>query len=273
VPFEIAIEWEDESSEAGLVIRDGTFATPAKHLPPASLTAKVRMVVPPQPYGRLVVMMAAWNDHGYETRTGLAEQLARLGIGSVMLENPLYGSRRNGADPPIRTVADFAVMGRAAVMEGRALVAHFADRHRVGVTGYSMGGNIAALVGALSAEGTAIAALAASHSPAPVWLDGVIRYIVDWGALGGPDAAARLRTELGRATVLAVAPRPHTARAIIVGGTQDGYIPKSAVADLHAHWPGSELRWIKAGHASMIWRHKPALVDAIVASFDRTAAE
>ena len=74
------------------------------------------------------------------------------------------------------------------------------------------------------------------------------------------------------ATVLAVDPRPHTAAAVVVGGLGDGYIPQSAVTDLHDHWPGSQLRWIDAGHATMIRRHKPALVDAIVASFDRLEA-
>ena len=40
------------------------------------------------------------------------------------------------------------VATRAAVDEGRALLAHFAADHTVGVSGYSMGGNIAALIGA-----------------------------------------------------------------------------------------------------------------------------
>ena len=272
-PPNVTIDWAADTAGEGFTVRDGSFPSPAEHLPPASHTAAVRMISPNEPDGRLVVMMAAWNDHGYDTRTGLATLLAHRGITSVMLENPFYGRRRTGSGQPIRTVADFGVMGRAAVEEGRALLARFADEYRVGVTGYSMGGNIAALIGALSADGTAIAALAASHSPGPVWLDGVIRHVVDWEALGGPETAPRLRSELGKATVLSVTRRPHTAKAIIVGATDDGYIPRRAVDDLHAHWPGSQLRWIKAGHATMIWRHKPALVDAIVASFDRVAGE
>ena len=54
---------------------------------------------------------------------------------------------------------------------------------------------------------------------------------------------------------------------MIVGARRDGYIPAEAVEALHDHWPGSELRWINAGHATMIWRKKEALVDAILASF------
>ncbi len=270
-PRPLEIKWSAATTGDGFIKRDGTFPSPADHLPPNSRTAHVRMISPNSPDGRLVVMMAAWNEHGYDTRTGLARLLAGHRVTSVMLENPFYGARRTGDDQPIRTVADFGVMGRAAVEEGLALLGHFATDHHVGVTGYSMGGNIGALVGALAPEGTAIAALAASHSPAPVWLDGVIRHSIDWDALGGREAAPRLRCELGRATVRSIDPLPHTAKAIIVGATGDGYVPKRAVDDLHAHWPGSQLRWIGAGHATMIWRHKPALVNAILESFDRVA--
>jgi surfactin synthase thioesterase subunit len=269
-PAPITITWNDAVGIDEVVTRDGTFPSPADHLPAASRMAGVRMVAPHVPDGRLVVIMAAWNDHGFDTRTGLATRLATRGVTTVMLENPYYGTRRAWDDPPIRTVADFAVMGRAAVAEGRALLAHFAPDHPVGIAGYSMGGNIAALIGALMDRPVAIAALAASHSPAPVWTAGIIRHMVDWDALGGPDETGRLRDTLLRATVLAVPAPAHTATAVVVGGTKDGYIPRRAVEDFHAHWPGSELRWLPAGHATMIWRHKDALTDAIVASLDRT---
>jgi pimeloyl-ACP methyl ester carboxylesterase len=269
-PPPIRIGWDDERIDGETFIRDGTFVSPVPNLPEQSQRAHIRMISPHSPDGRLVVMMAAWNDHGYRTRQHLARRLTSHGVASVMLENPYYGSRRVRPDPPIRTVAEFAVMGRAAVHEGRALLAHFGSGFRVGVTGYSMGGNIAALVGALMDEPVAITALAASHSPGPVWLDGILADMVDWEALGGRSngAADRLRRELTRASVLAVPPRPHTKRAVIVGARRDGYIPAQAVEALHAHWPGSELRWLPGGHATMILRQKDALVDAILDSFD-----
>ena len=269
-PAPITITWVQEHRADDLLLRDGTFPSPANHLPAAARTAGVRMVVPPVANGRLVVMMAAWNDHGYRTRSGLAAPLAKAGVTTLMLENPYYGTRRPWDDPPIRTVADFAIMGRAAIDEGMALLAHFGADYEVGVAGYSMGGNIAALTGAMMDRRVAIAALAASHSPGPVWADGIIRHMVDWDALGGGDPRARLRTELARATVLDLPASAHTATAVIVGGSRDGYIPRAAVEALHAHWPGSELRWLPAGHATMIWRQKDALVEAILASLDRT---
>ncbi len=268
-PIQVTWETPDRSDES--VTTDGTFASPAEHLPAASRRGVVRKIEPVDGADRLVVMMAAWNDHGYRTRTGLATRLAARGITSVMLENPYYGTRRAWGDPPIRTVADFAVMGKAAVQEGRALLEYFAADYDVGVTGYSMGGNIASLIGALMERPVAIAGLAASHSPGPVWLDGIITNMVDWDALGGRANGndEQLRRELSGASVLAVPPHPHTAQAVIVGARSDGYIPPSAVEALHAHWPGSELRWLPGGHATMIWRQKDALVDAIEASFDR----
>jgi pimeloyl-ACP methyl ester carboxylesterase len=269
-PAQIEVTWTEVERTDDLVVSDGAFPSPAVALPDCSRTAFVRYVAPRESTGRLVVLMAAWNDHGYRTRSKLAVSLARRGITSVMLENPFYGARRRDDEQPIRTVADFAVMGRAAVQEGRALLSHFAPDHQVGVSGFSLGGNIAAMVGALMDQRVAIAPLAASQSPGPVWADGLIRHTVDADALGGARGLERLRAELSRATVLAVPPEPHTAGAVIVGGLGDGYIPRAAVEELHEHWPGSELRWVRAGHATMIWRHQQALVDAIDDSFLRT---
>jgi len=268
-PSPIAVDWGRTDRLRGLSITDGVFHSPEDRLPVKAHTAHVRLVAPSRSAGRLVVMMSAWNDQGYRTRERLARPLAERGITSVMLENPFHGARRVVDGPPIRTVADFALMGRAAVDEGRALLAHFAVDFQVGVTGYSMGGNIAALVGALMDRPVAIAALAASHSPGPVWLDGILHDMIDWTALGGPAEAGRLRNTLALASVLSVPARPHTSEAVIVASRSDGYIPVEAVEALHAHWPGSELRWLSGGHATMIFTQRTQLVEAIVASFDR----
>lgn len=263
------IRWGPSRAEGRLTIADGSFESHVDALPPGARIAHVRRIDPAVADGRLVVMVAAWNDHGYATRTRLAVLLADRGITTVMLENPLYGRRKVADGSPVRSVADFAVMGRAAVEEAVALLGHYSSTHRVGVAGYSMGGNIAALAGALSEQPVAIAALAASHSPGPVWLDGIIRATIDWEALGGESQSDRLRRVLGRATVLAIPPAPHTAKAVIVGGTGDGYIPRTAVEALHAHWPGAELRWLPGGHASLMVFRRPHLAQAISDALDR----
>ena len=46
-------------------------------------------------------------------------------------------------------------------------------------------------------------------------------------------------------------------------------VPATATEALHAHWPGSELRRIPGGHATLLWFHKGAFATAIADSFDR----
>ncbi|MDH3309021.1 MAG: alpha/beta hydrolase family protein, partial [Acidimicrobiia bacterium] len=140
----------------------------------------------------------------------------------------------------------------------------------LGVSGYSMGANIAAFVAAASSRPVACAALAASHSPGPVFTRGALAAAVDWDALGGFELArTRLGEVLGEATVLRHPAPPHTAAALVVGADADGYIPRDATEDLARHWPGSELRFIAGGHASVLIRKKATLSAVIMESLDR----
>ncbi|MCJ7726152.1 MAG: alpha/beta hydrolase family protein [Acidimicrobiia bacterium] len=258
----------------GLTETDLTFDSPALHLPEASRLGRARMIAADPPPNRVLLLMAAWNEHGYGARSKLARLLAAEGIATVMLENPFYGDRR--ADPtddrPIATVSDFAVMGRAAVVEGMALLAHFHDQgYDTGVGGFSMGGNIAAFVAALTGFPTAIALAAASHSPAPPFLHGVMRGSLAWDALGGDniDTEQRLRDFFASATVLDHEPPPHVAAAELLAGTIDGFVPTSAVLALHRHWPGSHIEWTRAGHATLLWRRKDLMAKSAVTAFQR----
>ena len=273
-PSPIEIEWGPPRFSGALSVRDGTFLSPVAALPAVTRDAQVRRIAPAAGADRICLLMAAWNDHGYETRTRLARQLAGRGIASLLLLQPYYGPRRPHPDvhQPIATVADFALMGHAALEEGRALLGWAGERrYQPGVSGYSMGGNMAALISATVASPVATAPLAASHSPAPVYLDGVLRAGIAWEALGGENAAApRLRDLLLMASALRVPPAPHTAHAVIVGARHDAYVPRSATEDLHHHWPGSELRWHGGGHATLLWLRMHRLADAVADSFART---
>ena len=271
---DIEITWGAPRTDGALRSWDGTFPSPAPHLPPEARIAHVRRISPVAGAGRTCLLMASWNDHDYRTRTQIAGHLATRGIASVMLENPYYGRRRVGGthEQPIATVADFGIMGRAAIEEGRAILGALAagPGGSVGVSGYSMGGNIAAMVGALSPVPVAIAPLAASHSPGPVFAGGVLRGAVDWEALAGaPDPVAALGETLGHATVLDLPVPAHTAAAVMVAARHDGFVPPATAMALHDHWPGSELRWVGAGHASMLWFFKRTLARGIADAFDR----
>ncbi|MBM3695388.1 MAG: abhydrolase domain-containing 18 [Actinobacteria bacterium] len=258
----------------GLAGRDLTFESPGRYLPEPSRLARARLLLPPEGAERAVVLMAAWNDHGYEGRAKLAAALAARGIASAMLEQPFYGARRPlpGDPQPITTVAEFMWMGRSAVLEGRVLADYLRRKgFRVGVGGYSMGGNMAGFLAAALPFPVAPALLAASFSPGPPFLHGILRNTIDWEALGGdtPQGRQRLADILFSASVLRFPAPAHTRAAVLVAGTRDGYVPTAAAQAVHRHWPGSELEWVNAGHASLLWFHRDRLVAAVVRAFER----
>lgn len=272
-PRAIDIDWVSETADHGFNISVGIFESPVATLPDHARHGAVTRILPESGADRMVVLMAAWNEHDSRARFGIARRLAQRGIGSLVLENPYYGIRsptdRDGQ--PIRTVADFFRMGIGAVTEGRGLLATIRDEGLTpGVAGYSMGGNIAALVSSTMPFPIATAPLAASYSPAPVYLDGALRGGIDWAALGGAASAApRLREMLLSASVLDRPAPDHARHAVMVSARSDGYVPPTATRALHAHWAGSELRWVRAGHATLLWMHKGALATAIEDSFLR----
>ena len=277
-PEPASIAWGPAKFRAGKVITKGEFVSPATDvLPDRAHCARVVRIEPPRRADKTVVLMAAWNEHDPRARIDLATRLADHGIASLILENPFYGGRRprDGVDQPIRTVSDFFQMGAGAVSEGRALLATLRDQeHQPGVAGYSMGGNVAALISALMPFPIATAPLAASYSPAPVYLDGALRGGIDWSALGGETrASGRLRSLLLRASVLDVPAPPHSRHAVLVAARRDGYVPPEATEALHLHWPGSELRWTAGGHATLLWYRKSTLAAAISDSFTKVEAD
>lgn len=272
-PDALGVTWLSQQLEpSGLVVEHGTFTSPSDYLPSRARRGSVISVTPPHGSNRVVLLMPAWNEHDPKVRVALAGHLARKGIRSIILEGPFYGSRHAYPEggQPIRSVSDFMAMGVAAINEARGLLTWLADDGwDVGVSGYSMGGNTAALVAATMPFCVASAPLAASHSPGPVFLDGVLREGIAWDALGGRSREGQLRSTLDAVSVLHIEPAPHTRHAVVVRASRDGYIPRSAVHALADHWRGSELRVVRGGHATAIWYRKDQITDAIVDSFGR----
>lgn len=277
-PAEIA--WSEPSPRDELTLATGVFDTGGGDLPAWARPARVFEIAPAGGADRVVVLMAAWNEHESKSRIALAVRLAEAGITSWILEHPMYGTRRPGphVEQPVRTVADFMLMGKAAIHEGRSLLGAIVDSGRFpGVAGYSMGGNLAALISATMPYRVATAPLAAPYSPAPVYLTGALRGGIDWEALGRSGnggvaevpVEARLGEILDSASVLSLDPPAHAAAAVLVAARHDGYVPASATTALHRHWPGSELRWVGGGHATLLWARKRLLTRAISDSFAR----
>ncbi len=270
-PAPIAVEWGSDRETDGLRERHGRFISPVAHLPQAASDAFVVHLEPPQGSERVCVVLPAWNDEGYATRRKLAGHLAGRGIASLLLEAPLYGARRLlSRGSPIRTVADFALMTRTIVEEGRSLVAWLGAQGRAaGIAGYSMGGSLAATVAATLDIEHAVAPLAAAESPDHVFVHGVLSRSVAWDALG-PEARPALAARLALPRVTRRPPSPATRHAVLVAAAYDGFVPRHATEAVHRHWPGSEYRLARAGHATLLWRHMDVLASGVAAAFDRT---
>lgn len=263
-------EQKDPQGFADRTVTDLRFRSPYQSLPDSSRIGYVRLFEPPDPK-RVVLLMAAFNEHGYETRQAFAHYLLNQGIAVAVLENPYYGLRRPVPGQPLRTAADLLTMGVGAVWDGLEVVEWLRNRRSwaVGVAGYSMGANTAALIAAVSQRPLACAALAASHSPGPVFAQGALGAAIDWEALGGPSAAGELGSLFGEASVLRFDPPRHASAAVILGITNDGYVLSEATRALADHWPGAELFWARGGHATVLWSQKRRLAELIVRSFDR----
>ena len=268
----VELDWIPTAKRDGLLTWEASFQSPARFLPESVRTAHLLMVSPVLEPKRIVLLMAAFNDHGYSTRYALARHLAQRGIASVMLENPLYGRRRNNQHKQAtRTVLDLLVMGKAATLEGVSVLDALrrGTKARLGVSGYSMGGNIAALVGSVNPFPIALAPLAPPHSPGPVFAEGVLSRTVNWGSLGGLNRRKDLGEILGSASALHFPAPPHSAYAVVAAPRGDGYIPRQTTKDLNRHWAGSEHRWLPGGHASLWMFGKAKLAAAVEAAFMR----
>jgi dienelactone hydrolase len=146
----------------------------------------------------------------------------------------------------------------------------------VGVTGYSMGGQMAAMVGASAPFPCAVVPIAATCSPDSVLRDGVLRHVASWSAfVGSGESVEAARTalcaHLARFSVTSLPAPVYPGAAIVVGTADDGVVPPADMRRIAEHW-GCELRWVPAGHVWAVLRHQGAMRDAIADAFERLAA-
>lgn len=268
------IVWKPKMENRGTRVRRGLFSSPTRGLDDVRVVP-IELTEPGAGTDRVTVLMPAWNEEGFDRRRKLAAGLAEGGVASAYFDIPFYGQRRRPGSrgTPIQTVSDFMLMGAGAVEEAHAVLATLAGSFtHLGVGGFSMGGTLAALVSATSPLPLATGLMAASHSPEPVYLRGSLRRAISWKALGGRTEADRISRALGAVSVLAYEPQPHAAHAVLVAARADGYVPPKDAQAVADHWPGSEIRWLRGGHATLWWRHQDDLVEAVGRSFERLRA-
>jgi pimeloyl-ACP methyl ester carboxylesterase len=208
----------------------------------------------------------------------LAAPLVKKGIGALFLENPYYGVRRPTAQNFIamRRVSDQLLMNYATIEETRALVEWLKHQGHeiVGVTGYSMGGFMTAYASAmLPRHRLAVVPVAAGNSPGNVLTRGALHRLPHWESLAerhAPKRAKRAFAELFSALrVDRLPPLAEPRSAIVVGTRHDAAVPPSEAEALHAHWDGSELRWMRRGHITGFLVSRDPVRKAIFDAFDR----
>jgi hypothetical protein len=279
-PAELEITWGSRRETGWGTVREGSFDSPETRLPECSRRARVQLALPAGPLRGVVLHLAATGDEGFRLRLRLAAPLLRRGIGALVLENAFYGARRprRQIGPAVRTVSDLYLMGAATLQEGRALLRWLRERRfgAVGVTGFSMGGQMAAMVGATVPFPAAVIPIAPTCSPDSVLRLGALRGLASWAALasGGSDLAlARdaLCGRLARYSVTRLPPPVRSDAAIVVGTALDAVVPPDDMRRVAEHWR-CELRWLQAGHVSAAFGHQAAFRDAIADAVARLDA-
>ena len=278
---DLTIVWGRERLEKGARICQGSYASPfdARGFPAESRTGFCELVLPRAATQKTPVCLhfAATGDEGFaRRRIALALPLVRHGIGSLILENPFYGKRR----PPgqhgkmLNRFIDLYLMGAATVQEGRSLMRWLRRKgySRTGVCGISMGGHMAAQVGALSEEPAAIVACITPHSAGAVFTQGILKKYLAWDVLerelGGSGKAFDLMRDFLDLTDIRHCPVPANPRAcFLVAASQDAYIPPESAIILNRHWPGSTMQWLRCGHVGAFLFHRRDFIAAIVKAF------
>lgn len=268
--------------EGRLLVQEGRFASPAAvgPLPAECAEARFQLLLPPEagPRPPVCVFLASLGEQGFGLRRFLARPVVTQGVGALLLENPYYGSRR----PPgqrgeaLRTVADLLLMFRATAVEAVALLGWLLARGhpKVGVSGYSMGGSLAAYTACFFPLPMAVVPMAAAHSAAPVFTQAVLSTLPDWEVLGrtcgGPEAARqRLAGLLEGLSLTRLPPLSNPHRAILLAARQDGFVPSASTLRLLQHWRGAELRYLRGGHVSGLLTGRALITRAILDAFSR----
>ena len=267
-PAPILPEWRPTQNQGKVTRRDGQFRSPLAVLPPAVANVHLRALTRPGNQAACV-MLAASRDEGYAIRERVFGPLATRGIDLYFLENPYYGERRAGRGPSDMTVADHGLMALGMVQEARALLEYLQPGYlKLVVAGYSMGGHMAAITAAVTPQPIACAALATGASAGAIYTRGLLSRSVDFATLGA-SAHQRLRQLFDVADITNFRPPLRVNAAVVSGCTQDGYVLPSETERLHAHWKGSSLQWIRAGHFSALMTQRQALRECIEEAISR----
>ncbi|MFW5968221.1 MAG: alpha/beta hydrolase family protein [Persicimonas sp.] len=282
---DIEVRWlKQKQARGGGHLFEGWFTTPASYLPlPAEARAAYfQMMLPENPFeepkASVCVHLAGTGDATYIGRRLLARPLLEKNIGAIILQSPYYGPRRPEwqSGTRLRNMTDMLMLNIAAIEEARSLV-KWARREgfaRMGVSGFSMGGTMAAFAAQSIPFAVAAIPCATGDTSVDPLVESPLRNICDWDVLaeeaGGPDEANMLMHQTLSSLALSEHGNPVLPEAaIIVGCRDDEFISTEDVLALHRHWQGAELRWIDAGHTTGWLMHGDEIRSAIADAFER----
>jgi hypothetical protein len=288
-PADIDIEWgEGRQRRDGLWVFQGRFESPdmSLPLPPESRTAYFQFLLPEDAFeGRLppvCLHLAGSGDASYLGRMLQAKPLVQEeGIGALILQNPFYGERRpdDQTGTKLRRVTDQLAMNLATIEEARSLLRWLRDDGylEVGVTGYSMGGYMAAMAAQMVSFRLAVVPCATANTAVAPMIHSPLSQLYDWSALERElrvhHSPQRLMAKLMRRFAISEnGTLKYPELAIIVGTLRDEFIPPSGVVQLYRHWRGSQLRWIDAGHTTGWALHGGELRSALRDAFRQLRA-
>lgn len=274
-----------------VIIQDGQYKTISRfleYLPMESEQGYIRVVKPlswasnEPKYTPMVLLLPGTGEKRYGRRyDGVSIPLARMGIGSIIMEGPFYGQRKpkrqNGCK--LLHVSDLPLLGAATIEEARSLLYYFmeAGYGPLVVGGISMGGLHAAMVAALTPFPVGTASLVGPPSAVPVFTSGLMADLIPWKRLDKDahyyNLADRLKNRyfevdkrkmdkahelMGRflsvTNIENFNPPFLPEAAYFATAKRDRYVPFELVEhrmqELNQSWKGSHVCWLEGSHVS-----------------------
>ncbi|KAI8120374.1 hypothetical protein FF38_02828 [Lucilia cuprina] len=197
VPKDYPVQIVKEERYPDCVVLEGHFLTPLElHLPgivpKKAQTAHFQVVLPNHWQDRhqpMCIHLAGTGDHFFWRRRNLiAKPLLKEGnIGSIILENPFYGTRKpdNQVRSNLHNVSDIFVMGGCLILECLVLL-HWCERNGfgpLGITGLSMGGHMASLAATNWPKPLVLVPCLSWSTAATVFTTGVMSQSINWDML------------------------------------------------------------------------------------------
>ncbi|KYB29747.1 protein ABHD18 isoform X2 [Tribolium castaneum] len=178
-------------------ILEGRLWTPFRMFLPSLLVPEIQQVYfqmilprkwPSSDYRPLCIHLAGTGDHYFwRRRNFMAKPLLQAGIGSLIVENPYYGTRKpkDQLRSSLHYVSDIFVMGGCLILETLALL-NWCEQigfGPLGVSGISMGGHMASLAASNWPKPLVLVPCLSWSTASSVFTEGVMSESIDWDML------------------------------------------------------------------------------------------